>query len=286
MDTASAGESFRSLLLRHRGRTGLTQRELAALIGAGVRSVQDWEAGVAFPPAERLQALIRLFLTRGGFSPGHETVEVRALWAAVERDAARMHTPFDERWFAQLFSAHTVAASTRAIDSSSALEPDTETRARVQDWGEAPDIEGFVGRTDELAQLNTWVLTNRCRVVTLLGFGGIGKTMLAAALAQHVAPNFERIYWRSLRNAPPVVDWLTGALGFLSDQEVVPPSSESERINTLLQLLRGRRCLLVLDNPKHCSSRANEKVGIGQAWKVTVDCCRPSGRRRTRAVWS
>ena len=78
--------------------------------------------------------------------------------------------------------------------------------------------------------------------------GGIGKTSLAARLAQDVAPSFERVYWRSLRNAPPVSEWLAGAIGFLSDQQVVPPPSESERITALLQFLRARRCLLVLDN--------------------------------------
>src|SRR5262249_25953302 len=57
-----------------------------------------------------------------------------------------------------------------------------------------------------------------------------------------------RVYWRSLRNAPPVTEWLAGAIGFLSDYEVLPPPSESERIATLLQVLRRRRCLLVLDN--------------------------------------
>src|SRR5262249_48270222 len=40
-----ATESFRGLLLRHRGRTGLTQRELATRVGASRRAVQDWEAG-------------------------------------------------------------------------------------------------------------------------------------------------------------------------------------------------------------------------------------------------
>ena len=44
MDAASAGESFRSLLLRHRGRTGLIQRDLAARAGISVRSFQEWEA--------------------------------------------------------------------------------------------------------------------------------------------------------------------------------------------------------------------------------------------------
>ena len=84
--------------------------------------------------------------------------------------------------------------------------------------------------------------------MALLGIGGIGKTTLAAGLAQSVAHSFERVYWRSLRNAPPVGEWLPGAIGFLSDQQVVPPAAESEQVPALVQLLRTRRTLLVLDN--------------------------------------
>src|SRR5258708_28030564 len=59
MDTSRATESFRDLLLRHRGRTGLTQLELAGRVGAGRRTVPDWEAGINPPTAERLKAMIQ-----------------------------------------------------------------------------------------------------------------------------------------------------------------------------------------------------------------------------------
>ena len=62
MDTSPAPESLRDLLLRHRGRTGLTQRELAHRTGANRRTVQDWEAGVNYPSADLLKALIRVVL--------------------------------------------------------------------------------------------------------------------------------------------------------------------------------------------------------------------------------
>src|SRR5262245_29578774 len=153
MDTERASESFRSLLLRHRGRTGLTQRDLAVQAGAGLRSVQDWEAGAAFPSAERLQSLIRVFLEAGGLTPGRETLEVRALWAAVERDAPRMRTPFDEEWFAQLLAAHGGRSVVAVTDTVQAPERGIRAPRRAQDWGEAPDTEGFVGRADELARL-------------------------------------------------------------------------------------------------------------------------------------
>ena len=87
---AQPEESFYGLLLRHRGRTGLTQRELAARMGVHTRSVQDWEAGHNYPSAERLQALVAALLDAGGLSAGREADEAEAIWAAVERDSARM----------------------------------------------------------------------------------------------------------------------------------------------------------------------------------------------------
>ena len=245
MQGSRALESFRSLLLRHRGRTGLIQRELAARAGVSPRSVQDWEAGVTLPSAERLQPLIRALLESGGMTQGQETSEARELWSAVRRDAPRMHTPFDDEWFAGVLNAH--APPPENATSDEVLHP-VRAIERAQDWGEAPDTTDFVGRADELALMRGWVLDERCRLVAIVGMGGIGKTSLAARLAQDVAASFERVYWRSLRDAPPVSEWLAGAIGFLSDQQVVPPAAESERLTALLQLLRERRCLLVLDN--------------------------------------
>jgi WD40 repeat protein len=225
----------------------LIQRDLAVRAGVSLRSVQDWEAGIKFPTPARLQALIRAFLEAGGFAPEREASEARALWSAAEREGPRTHTPFDDDWFAGLLAAH---ASPLPEPAPIAFrgEHATTTAERTQDWGEAPDTTGFVGRVEELALLRRWVLEEHCRLVAVLGFGGIGKTILAARSAQQLAANFECMYWRSLRNAPPVDDWLAGAIGFLSDQRLVPPAAESERITLLLQLLRARRCLLVLDN--------------------------------------
>ena len=52
MDTSHAPESFRGLLLRHRGRTGLTQRDFATRAGVSRNSVQDWESGASHPGAD------------------------------------------------------------------------------------------------------------------------------------------------------------------------------------------------------------------------------------------
>ncbi len=263
MDTSPAPESFRDLLLRHRGRTGLTQRELAQRTGANRRTVQDWEAGVNYPSADLLKALIRVVLEAGGLTAGRESAEARQLWAAVLREAPRMHTPFDELWLAELLARRVAppdpnlatepiaAMAAVPLARAGAVEPTfrfAPRGARREDWGDAPDVLGFVDRLEEVALIRDWVLGQHCRVVGVLGMGGIGKTALAARLAKEVAPAFQRAYWRSLRNAPPVSELLGDAIGFLSDQQVIAPKGEAARIAALLELLRDRANLLVLDN--------------------------------------
>jgi len=246
-------ESFSGLLLQHRGRTALTQRDVAARMGTSERSVQDWEAGVYLPGAQNLKSLIVVLLAAGGFTVGFETVEGRDLWAAVLRESPRMHTPFDELWLAGLLATREAQPDTTRATEPIALAPGLPSAKagpveHRQDWGEAPDVLRFVGRTEELATLRDWVLQLRCRLLVVRGTGGVGKTTLAARLAQDVAPTFETVYWRSLRDAPSINEWLGGAIAFLSDQAAVPPEGEAARLPALLQLLRSRRSLLVLDN--------------------------------------
>jgi transcriptional regulator with XRE-family HTH domain len=244
-------ESFQGLLLRHRGRTGLTQRQLATRVGVSRRSIQDWEARLNYPDAQHLQALIVAFLEAGGLTVGSEITEAEALWAAALRQAPRMQTPFDPSWWTRLLARRaesTVGES--APDQDFVVTAAAPARASEQrhDWGEAPDIVGFVGRAGELARLRRWIVEERSRLVAVLGIGGIGKSILAAQLAQDVSASFQRVYWRSLRDALPTTQWLAGAIGFLSGQQVVPPDGEAARLSVLLELLRDRRGLLVLDN--------------------------------------
>jgi len=248
-----AAESFQGLLLRYRGRSGLTQRELAARVGVSMRTVENWEAGVNYPSAQPLQALITALLAAGGLNVGRELDEVRQLWAAVLRGAPRMRTPFDEVWLAEFLAERTApdaAQLARKLMPGAQVVSAAEDGAvdRRQDWGESPDVIGFVGRAEELATLRAWVLEEHCRLAAVLGMGGIGKTVFASQLAQDAAPSFHRVYWRSLRDALPVGEWTAGAIGFLSAHHLVPPEGEAARLAVLLELLRDRPSLLVLDN--------------------------------------
>ncbi len=137
------------------------------------------------------------------------------------------------------------------VENAEPLERAEVTAQKQVDWGEAVDVSIFYGRAEDLATLEQWILDDRCRLVALLGMGGIGKTSLTAKLGERIQGEFEYVVWRSLREAPPHKEILSGLIQFLSNQQDTErnlPESLSARINKLLEYLRNHRCLLILDN--------------------------------------
>ena len=134
----------------------------------------------------------------------------------------------------------------------------------LQDWGEAIDVSIFYGRSQELASLEQWIIQDRCRLVAILGIGGIGKTSLSVKLGEKLQEQFEFVVWRALHNAPTIEPLLIGLIQFLSQQkETNLPDSLSDKISLLLSYLQKHRCLVILDNAETilCSSELGTRTG-------------------------
>jgi transcriptional regulator with XRE-family HTH domain len=250
-------------LLALRNRTGLTQTELGHLIGVSRRSILKWEGGEGVPNGTHLYQLLEVFAERKAFTARQEIAEAEALWEEVSQAATKRLGRFNTHWFEQLLSDHdgrrsedtpTVRAERAAL--SDHVAPDARSLpgfhatpvASVIDWGEAIDVPTLYGREAELAQLQQWILDDRCRVVTLLGLGGIGKTSLALTFAQQALPHVDVVLFRSLQNGPSLAELLDQTIRAVSDQHAPLAEQLSDKIALLIQLFRERRCLLILDN--------------------------------------
>lgn len=128
--------------------------------------------------------------------------------------------------------------------------PTPEKRNTPQlDWGDVDGATVFYGREQELATLKQWIINDRCKLLTILGTYGIGKTSLVVELVQQIQDEFDFVILRSLHNAPPIKKILADITKFVSQQQIIQlPEDLSDSINLLIQYLQKYRCLLILDN--------------------------------------
>jgi WD40 repeat protein len=138
--------------------------------------------------------------------------------------------------------------------------PRPQSQANIS-WGEAVDVSVFHGREIELSTLQRWVVDDHCRMITLTGMGGIGKTALSVKLAEQVQAEFAFVIWRSLRNAPPASELLTDLLNVLAPPPASgPPATFDGQLSQVIAALQTARCLLILDNAESILI-SEERVG-------------------------
>ncbi len=192
-----------------------------------------------------------------------------------DREAKRFYREFAERLMDEL-----------------GLEPSTETRMLVHEL-EAPPPEiappppiesGFIGRQRELAEIASLLALPDCRVLTLIGPGGVGKSRLAreAAIRFDAGPA-----WTVPLEGLAVPSQLTGQVARAIGIRLAP------RANAELQVearLSERPCLLALDNFEHLIDAADtlarwlaacpqmkaivtsrERLGIDGEWLLPVE---------------
>ncbi|MDR7300494.1 ATP-binding protein [Haloactinomyces albus] len=126
------------------------------------------------------------------------------------------------------------------------MESTARTRARETGGNLPVDVTSFVGRRREITL--TKRLLAESRVVTLTGPGGIGKSRLALRVATSMRRVFRDKSWRvelgELTDAALLADTI-------SEQLSLGNTTSGNDVHTLIEYLRHREMLLVLDNCEH-----------------------------------
>ncbi|QJR15563.1 ATP-binding protein [Usitatibacter palustris] len=106
----------------------------------------------------------------------------------------------------------------------------------------------FIGRTEELAELRGLLADPSCRLVTIHGMGGVGKTRLAVAIADLEAEAFPGgihvIALDGVREPRLFAQTVARGCG-------LQPAGSADPLDLAASWLRDRTALLILDNLEH-----------------------------------
>ncbi|MEX1008931.1 MAG: adenylate/guanylate cyclase domain-containing protein [Acidimicrobiia bacterium] len=116
-------------------------------------------------------------------------------------------------------------------------------------------VSSFVGRERDVREIVG--LLDAARVVTLTGVGGVGKTRLALQVASELQARFREgarlVELASVRDPGVVADAVAAALG-------APTRPGIPVLDTLIEFVRPKQLLVVLDNCEHLLAPAAELV--------------------------
>jgi predicted ATPase/DNA-binding SARP family transcriptional activator len=146
-------------------------------------------------------------------------------------------------------------------------------------------LTSFVGRDDEVNRISK--LLGECRLVTIVGPGGAGKTRLANQVGANLIESFEDGIW--LVELAPVTDGsdvpaaVLGSLGLRESRLLERPAKITMRdaISQLTAGLDGKCALLVFDNCEHlidaCAQLADQLLADCADLRILATSREPLG---------
>ncbi len=141
----------------------------------------------------------------------------------------------------------------RILDKELGVEPSAETTALYEQIRSADKVSlhnlpaattSFVGREFELEEIAVRLLDANCRVLTLVGEGGVGKSRLALQAAQSHIHQFLGGVWYVPLSSVKDIDGL-----FLSIASVLKVNVTGE--DQIKEYLQDKNILLILDGMEH-----------------------------------
>ncbi|MGB3712953.1 MAG: BTAD domain-containing putative transcriptional regulator, partial [Candidatus Promineifilaceae bacterium] len=133
------------------------------------------------------------------------------------------------------------------------LDPRLGGGEKVAPHNLPPQATAFVGREEELEEIQRLLVEDPdCRLLTLLGPGGSGKTRLAIEAAEKIAASCGSVFRDGI--------WFVPLDNLVEPDSIVPAVAnaldftlyaQGEPVRQLLDYLRGKRMLLLLDNYEH-----------------------------------
>jgi non-specific serine/threonine protein kinase len=203
---------FGVLLKYLRRRAGLTQRELSIAVGYSHAHISRLELNQRPPDRATLAA----------------------------RFVPALHLEHEPAWVARLLAL----AAPQAQPAGNAAPADTAAGTPAHNL--PLQLTSFVGRDKEIATVGR--LLTGARLVTLTGSGGAGKTRLALRVAAEALPAFPDGAWlvelASLADPARVPQTAAAVLG-------VRAAGGRAFVEALIDALRPKACLLLLDNCEH-----------------------------------
>ena len=191
-----------------------------------------------------------------------EVLRLIAAGLSNEEIAARLFLQVSTvRWYnRQIYSKLGVHSRTLAVAQARDLglldaeEPPGRSTLATPPTNLPVPTTPFVGRHDELATIAALFTDPTCRLLTLVGPGGIGKTRLAlqatAAQLDRFADGVAFVALAPLTSSDNLVPTIANALDFRFFESRNPSQQ-------LIDSLRDKRMLLVLDNFEHLIDAAD-----------------------------